>query len=332
MSEFSIKNLKNIFLIGFHDSFKELVKINKKNKLKTFIITSIDQSKELPSGLNFKIFNNLNINFEKFLKQNINVSETLFISFSSRWIFKKKHINNYFKNNLINFHGSRLPIDSGGGGFSWRILKNDRIGNLLFHLVDDKIDHGPIISYETFLFPTKCKIPKDFYDYQLPKTILFYKNFIYKLKNNEKFNLSSQNNYNRSYFPRLYTKINSWIDWNMNSDNLEKFIDAFDDPYEGAKTRINGILVNIKKVQLHSAETNNHNFLKGLIIRKYEDWILVCTSDHKSLIIQEVLNNKKINILNKLKVGDRFFTKQYDIENSLKSRPYFDQRGIVQNK
>ena len=31
-------------------------------------------------------------------------------------IFKEEIINKFFKNNLVNFHNSRLPLDAGGGG------------------------------------------------------------------------------------------------------------------------------------------------------------------------------------------------------------------------
>ena len=38
-----------------------------------------------------------------------------------------------------------MPQDAGGGSFSWRIMKNDRINNLLIHKVDTKVDNGQII-------------------------------------------------------------------------------------------------------------------------------------------------------------------------------------------
>ena len=54
---------------------------------------------------------------------------TLFVSLGARFIFKKDLIKNFFKHNLVNFHSSRLPLDRAGGGFSWRIMREDRIEN-----------------------------------------------------------------------------------------------------------------------------------------------------------------------------------------------------------
>ena len=38
----------------------------------------------------------------------------------------ERDISVFFKNNLVNFHGSRLPYDAGAGHFSWRIMKGDK--------------------------------------------------------------------------------------------------------------------------------------------------------------------------------------------------------------
>ena len=52
----------------------------------------------------------------------------------------------------------------------------------------------------------------------------------------EKFLPISNNANIGDYYPRLSTKINGWIDWSWKPENLERFINAFDEPYEGAKT------------------------------------------------------------------------------------------------
>lgn len=331
MENFEIKNLKKIVLIGAHDCFEEILNINQQLGLKTIVITSSHQSKSLSSKINFKIFKNLDNKFKKYINENTNKNETLFLSFSSRWIFRKSEIKNVFNNKLLNFHGTRLPYDAGGGGFSWRILNNDRIGNLLIHLVDEKIDNGPIVSHETFLFPSYCKIPRDFSAYQLPKINIFYKSFITKVKNKHQFNLNYQNKYNRIYYPRLNSQINSWINWDLSSEELVRFINAFDDPHSGAKTKINNKIVRIKKVQTHFAEPHSHNFLKGLITRKYQNWLLVCTEDGKNIIIEEVLDSKSKNIIKNIKLGDRFVTVSSYLDRSLKNRSFFNSMGLIKN-
>ena len=79
--------------------------------------------------MKFIIFRKQKINndFKKLINKICDPKKTLFISYSSRWIFNKDDIKNIFTGNIINFHNSRLPLDAGGGGYTWRIMKNDRI-------------------------------------------------------------------------------------------------------------------------------------------------------------------------------------------------------------
>ena len=67
-----------------------------------------------------------------------------------------------------------MPLDAGGGGYSWRIMREDRIDNQLVYLIDESIDTGPIIDNEKSLFPSSCKIPVDFENYRLKKFLEFY--------------------------------------------------------------------------------------------------------------------------------------------------------------
>ena len=134
----------------------------------------------------------INRKFKNFIKNKFNISQTLFISVGCRWIFKKETIEKFFKFNLINFHGTRLPYDAGGGAYSWNILRNDRINNLVAHIIEPGIDKGKIIINEKSIFPPHCKIPLDFEEYYLSKLVPFYQKFIFKVKNGSKFSLKDK--------------------------------------------------------------------------------------------------------------------------------------------
>ena len=114
------------------DGLKSIIEINNELGLKTKIITSSDQSRFIDEEIDFLIFDKLDNTFESYVTKNFNIEETLFLSLSSRLIFNSYFIKNVFNNNLINFHSTRLPLDAGGGGFSWRIMKEDRIDNMIF--------------------------------------------------------------------------------------------------------------------------------------------------------------------------------------------------------
>ena len=327
---FYINNLKNIVFIGEHGSLGELIKINKSLKLNSKIVTSKDQALSLKNQkLEFKIFNTLNESFKKFVKKDFKIDETLFLSVRSRWIFKKKDIGKFFKYNLVNYHPSRLPIYSGAADVSWRIMSGDRIDCQVFHIVDRNIDTGSIIIYKNSILPENYIKPKHLIEYSNKKIIDIYKEFITQVKKKKKFKLQKQNQYLSKYHPRLYTKINGWIDWSYKSEKLIRFINAFETPYQGASTTYKNKRVYLKDVQIHGGEIASHPYMSGLIIRKEKDWIIVSTVDENFLIIKSVINDKGKNIIGNTKVGDRFVTSNINILKSKLIRPKIGPKGLI---
>jgi len=330
-NNFLINNLENVVFIGESTKFKELVAINNSLKLKTTIITSSDQSRLINKNIKYKIFNNLDSKFYNFIKKNFDVEKTLFISIGARFIFKPMDITSIFKNNLINVHGTRLPLDSGGGGFSWKIMREDRIDNQCFHVVDSTVDTGPIIFNKLSIIPKTCITPEDFLKLRSENFYKFYEEFIKILKKGEKFQLKPQLNYLGRYNPRLDTEKDGYIDWSMNSYDLINFINAFETPHKGASTFLNnkkyGKLY-IKKAQLHGGDSSNHPFMAGIVSRHDKLWIVVSTNSKHMLLIEQVLDKFGKNILNKIKLGDRFYTPVKFLENSFKMRSRFVSKGL----
>ena len=115
----------------------------------------------------------------------------------------------------------------------------------------------------------------------------------------------------------------------MESYDLINFINAFDDPYVGASTNINNKKFKrlfIKKAQLHGGESSNHPFMQGVISRHDKDWIVVCTKGKHMLLVEEVFNESKKNIISELTVGDRFFTSSVEIEKAKSEEFLLKQR------
>ncbi len=184
---FYIKDINNILFIGFHEKFYQLKKICEKNKMESSIITSSSQSKNIKKT-KFKIFNKLDSNFRNYIKNNYDLNKTLFVSLGSRLIFKKKDLNNLFKNNLVNFHSTRLPFDSGGASTSWKIMKNDRIDNQLVHLVDQGIDTGPILQTANSVIPKEYQTPREIDEFSMSNFLIFFELFIKKIKKKKNLN------------------------------------------------------------------------------------------------------------------------------------------------
>ena len=330
-NNFFLKNLSSVVFLGQSDIFSELIKINNTLKLKTLIITSSHQSSLIDKKIDYKVFDSLDEKFKNFINKTFKKENTIFISLGARYIFKKDTIEKFFFNNLVNFHGTRLPLDAGGGGFSWKIMREDRIDNQLVHLVDEGIDTGSIIDNHLSLFPKSCQIPQDFEDYRLKKFIEFYFKFIKKVKNGDSFKLKPQINYLGRYNPRLDTETDGLINWELESYDLYNFINAFDEPYKGASTYLNngnfGKLY-IKKVHLHGGDSSNHPFMSGIVSRHDNNWIVVSTKSKHMLLVEEVLDKNGKNILDKIKIGDRFYTPHKELEKSKSTKTIFNSKGL----
>jgi methionyl-tRNA formyltransferase len=328
MYEFGINNLKSVVILGANPKMTEIKRIVESLNLSFTIITSPGQENTFNKHFSPVVFEELNEKFISFMKDKFVVKETLFISLASRWIFKKNIIEGLFNNQLVNFHNSRLPVDAGGGIFSWRIMRCDRIDSQLVHLVDEGIDSGDIIDYKMSILPKECKIPSDFEAYYHKNFLLFFKEFCQSIKKGNRYRLKPQQKYLSTYLPRLSTLNNSYIDWSLSSDKLVRFIDAFDEPYPGAQTFINNQEVHIKNVQLHGGEINGHPFMRGLVIRCEDGWILVMTSEEYCLIIEKVISKDGVNILSNIKVGDRFYTPNDVLDQAIKHRPRFGPKTM----
>lgn len=330
-NKFLIKNLKSVVFIGQTDVFPKLIKINKSLKLNTLIITSSDQSKLIDKKIRYKVFNKLDNKFKNYLKKSTKFENTIFISLGARNIFKKDIIENFFLNNLINFHTTRLPLDSGGADISWKIMREDRISTQLVHVVDEGIDTGPILESEMTLYPRESKLPIDFHLYTLKNFIKFYEKFIKQLKAGKSFEMKSQQKNIGRYNPRLKTEIDGLINWEMNSYDLYNFINAFDEPYKGASTYLNsgnfGKLY-IKKVHLHGGDSSNHPYMSGIVSRHDTKWIVVSTNSKHMLLIEEVIDEKNQNIIAKIKPGDRFYTPSKLLDKSKKLRRIITSKGL----
>jgi methionyl-tRNA formyltransferase len=328
-NKFFLKNFSNVVIFG--QALDEFIHTNNELKLSTIVITSTDQSKFLNKKLlNFKIFDSVDHKCINFLKKKTNFKKTLFIGCGPRYIFKEETLK-IFENNFINIHNTRLPLDAGGGSSSWTIMREDRLCNICIHIMTKDIDGGPIIANELSIYPKDCIIPKNLHEFGKKKLVKFYKNFMTDLINEKEFLLRPQSNYLSRYNPRLSTQTNSFIDWNLNSYDLINFINAFDDPYDGASTYLNngnfGTL-HLKKVQLHGGDSSNHPYMSGIVSRKDKNWITVCTSTKHMLLVENVINSKGVNIINQIKTGDRFFTPYEKLDSAKNKRIFYNSRGI----
>ena len=321
--------MKKIIFFGGGKFLIDLIKIVKKKKINYSVFTSPRHAKEIIfNKINFQsLLKKNNAEFyitkklsEKILKKEIVNRNCIGVSIGSPWIFKSNIIK-IFKSHLFNIHGASLPLDRGGGGFSWQILQNKSKGYSCLHKINEKIDYGDII--ETVEFKTKnFKNSIDWQNEYLNVSKNLFRKNLNKLFN-KKIKIRKQVKKNSTYWPRLDTESHGWINWNWSGEEVLNFIKAFDDPYAGAHTLLNKKTFYLKNCKFIKKK-KFHPFQCGLIINKTQKYLTVCVNNGV-VQINNVFDNRGREIkIHKFKIGDRFFTPIKKLEEALKKRVYFN--------
>lgn len=251
---------------------------------------------------------------------------TLGISLGAAWIFKKSFID-LFKGRLLNLHGSRLPQNRGGGGFSWRIMRNDRLGFALIHQIDTGVDTGSIVKFREYLYPASCRLPIEYQMISHDQYLDFLAEFIEEVRSETEFHTIEQPEYLSAYWPRLHTDSHAFIDWRWELSEIEQFINSFDDPYPGAITFLNGQQIRLKKCASIVSDGSFHPFQKG-IVYKISGGMCFIAAGEGSLIVSAVTNDDGLSLIKKVKIGDRFFTPQQFLEEAMQYRAVYIPSGL----
>jgi methionyl-tRNA formyltransferase len=258
--------------------------------------------------------------------QNCMNENSLGISFGAPWIFKND-ILDLFGDRLINGHGTRLPKNRGGASFSWQIMRKDRTGCHLFHVIDGGIDTGNIVYSRVYDFPDACRTPKDYKDHHQNTEVDFFKDFVGKVASNHDFQDEIQDESISTYFPRLATEHNGWINWNWSAEEIEQFICAFDEPFMGASTLLNGSRVFLKRATVDTTDGTFHPFMSGLVYRKETSRIFIAAKN-ASIIIEQLIDEDGLDRIQKLRIGSRLHTPSTYLDDANGFRAVFTPMGL----
>ncbi len=314
MDKLNFGEIKKIVLFGGGQGVLDTAKIIKKNHIETFVFLSKNQSidkNNLKKEKFYKVLKKNNIAFkilkslkEKKLWQPHITKNTLGISNTCRWIFDKKDIL-FFKKRLINIHNSLLPSLAGGGGLSWNLMMSENFSGITFHFINENIDTGKIIMQKSYKFPKNVlSSSKKMRKFALEFEMQQINNFLKIIFNKKFFIYEKINHFKKeaSYWPRLNTKLDAWIDWSWNSVQIINFIKAFSNPYEGAKTFLEKKVIKLNSAKLAKSKYNFHPFQSGLIYRIYKKSVFVACADGGI-----ILDIKDFNKTSKL-LGGRLYT------------------------
>ena len=251
---------------------------------------------------------------------------TLALSFGAAWIFRPAFIAR-FHGRLLNLHPARLPQDRGAGGFSWQILRDNRLGCCLLHEVDAGVDTGPVVKNRPFVFPPSCRTPADYMAAYVEESRALLREFFEEVRAGREFAATPQAEDLSSYWPRLSSEHHGYIDWTWKLPDIERFIRAFDEPYRGASTFINGRRAFLKGSFADLGGGHFHPFQSGLVFRKTEGLLMVAT-DGGALGVTHVAGEDGQSLMGLIPLGDRFHTPRDLLEKALTYRAVFTPEGL----
>jgi methionyl-tRNA formyltransferase len=252
--------------------------------------------------------------------------KTLGLSFGAAWIFRENFIDR-FGGHLLNLHSTRLPQDRGAGGYSWQILRGNRLGCSLLHRIDAGVDRGEIVKSREFIYPPACRIPREYEEFCVGQDRIFLREFFEEVARGQEFTPTPQQECFSTYWPRLSTVHHGFIDWHWKAREIERFICAFDDPYAGASTFVNGIRVHLKSCFVDTNDGPFHPFQAGLVYRKSSEALFVA-AEEGTLVVGRISDESGGDRFPSIQLGDRLITPREHLEEAQQFRAVYTPKGL----
>lgn len=252
---------------------------------------------------------------------------TLGIALGPAWIFRSD-VCSLFRDRLVNFMGIDLPRMRGGAHYTWQILVGDRRGAANIQLINEVVDSGAIVKRRDYLFPAEARTPADYFAAAERQELPFLLEFIDEVLAGEDFDAQPLQERFSQYFPYLSTKEQGLIDWSWSVDELACFVNAFDAPYPGASTFIDGRLVHLRSCRAEYGDGPFHPFLTGLVYHRSPGLVRVA-SRGGTLVVQSATDaDSGLEILDALKLGHRLHTPRDLLDRAMSYRAVYGGRGL----
>lgn len=308
----------HIVVFGGSQLVLEFLKLLKKKKIKFHYFTNKRQLNDILIN-NLSLKDNLKNNKIKFyqsedinknkLVENIFTKKSLGIGIGQPWKYKKKLLK-LMNPNLVDFMGIPMPMYRGGAHYTWMILNENRNGGCFLQNVEESTlqgykDTNKYFFKKEYRYPKKLINPKDYFNYSTKKEAKFLIAFLNKINSSTSFKLKELDKKNSILFPRLVSEINSYINWDLDIDEIVKFINAFSDPYPGGKSFLKNTKIYLKNAKIFK-RNNFHSYTSGIITNIYEKKLYICAKGGVFSAYCSFSKNSKKNKY--LKIGERFNT------------------------
>ena len=253
-------------------------------------------------------------------------AQALALCFGPAWVFNDE-VMGRFGRGMINFNGIPIPRYLGGAHYTWQILNNDRTVGMAMQEITNILDRGDILRFEEFLLPSSARIPQDYYEGNYQIACNFLGQFVEDMKAGVTLPRVPYDIFKgrRFYFPRLMTLPQGLVDWSWTVKEIERFCCAFDKPFPGASSFLNGERVHLRNVGMEQGDGYTHPFCAGLVVRQSHNAAWVAAKDGL-VVIREAVDEDGNDILNKLKEGRRLNTRADMLDDAREYRPQITGR------
>lgn len=259
-------------------------------------------------------------------------ANSLALCFGPPWKFGE-HVLARFGAGMINFNGIPIPRYLGGAHYTWQILNGDRTSGCFLQEITMDVDRGPILRRQLFDLPDNVRIPEDYFLANHEEGCRFMEQVIADMRADEMFdpNEFSSLDEGRLYFPRLNTLENGWIDWSWTGREIERFCCAFDRPYAGASTLLDGTVVRLSDVRLTETMDALHPFVAGLVVRNTGQEACIATCGGLLAVAAARLQDGG-DAIEMLTEGRRLHTPPERLSIALTNSPALTANGFAEKK
>ncbi len=250
--------------------------------------------------------------------------KTIGIGLGEAWSFQAP-ILNAFQHRLLDFMTIPLPRYRGGAHISWAIMNQENEWGCALQEVTTNTeqgvwDDGAIVCSATYHVPSLAMTPKDWFDECSVREVEFLADFFTGVQRGRHYEPVMPDERKSLFFPRLKTTEQGWIDWSWSGADIADFINAFDTPYPGAHTTIDGRVVQLRGAEFFDNE-EYHPFAAGLVLRMEVSHIVVATKG--GVIHVDKVEGDDM----RFRCGQRFFTSRERLEHALTYAPNYTAQG-----
>lgn len=285
-----------LFLMTYK-GFAVLQSLVKKSRYKSIEKVIIGVDKNVINDYSqdiIKICNDYNIEY-KLYNENYIINTNYCIAVSWRWIIDTSKIK------LIILHDSILPKYRGFSPLVSMLINGENKIGVSAIFATNEFDKGAIIYQKTIKIEYPIKINQ-----AIEKIGNLYVEIIEQLVDDiskaKKLKLIDQDESRATY--SLWRDTDDYfIDWNMSSYEIKRFVDAVGYPYDGAKTKINNNIVRINEIELYKNLVIENRTVGKILFFENKFPIVVCGEG--LIIIKDAVyadNNQSILPLNKFRI------------------------------